>query len=255
MTINSVKKCMRILSAIADGKGEAVSLGSIAARTELPKPTCAHILRTLIDDGYVVRLSRTEGYLLGPALHYLTRYGRYEEELIELCRPVMRWIERTTHATAVLSVIKSARKFIIDYADNEQRLFAEHTRMRMGDIYRTATGRAILAEMRRDELEDIYSRLGNPEPDHWSEVTSFETLTAELARIRRERIVVTQRATGEGEKNAAGYGRALFRDGRCVGAVGIAVRDPGAITPERDAELRAALNKAAREIDRRLAYK
>jgi DNA-binding IclR family transcriptional regulator len=246
---------MRIISAVADGKGEPVSLGEIAKRTEMPSSTVAHFVSTLTSDGYLIKVSRKSGYVIGPSLHYLTRYGIYEADLVSTCRPIMRWIERTTHATAVLSVIKSGRKFIIDYADNEQKLFAEHTRMRMGDIYRTATGRAILAEMRRDELEDIYSRLGNPEADHWSEVTSFETLTAELSRIRRERIVVTQRATGEGEKNAAGYGRALFRDGRCVGAVGIAVRDPGAITPERDAELRAALTKAAREIDRRLAYK
>jgi DNA-binding IclR family transcriptional regulator len=166
----------------------------------------------------------------------------------------MRWIERTTHATAVLSVIKSGRKFIIDYADDEQKLFAEHTRIRMGDIYRTATGRAILAGMERDEVAKLYNSLGVPERDHWKEVTSLDSLYEELAKIKKTRVVVTRPDDAEGEKNAAGYGSPLFRDGECIGAVGIAVRDPSAITDERDAELRAALKKAAREINRRLMY-
>jgi DNA-binding IclR family transcriptional regulator len=252
--IKSVDKTMRIISAVADGKGEPVSLGKIAQITEMPSPTVAHIVSTLVSDGYLIKVSRKSGYVIGPALHYLTRYGIYEAELVGICRPIMRWIERTTHATAVLSVIKSGRKFIIDYADDEQKLFAEHTRIRMGDIYRTATGRAILAEMERDEVAKLYNSLGVPERDHWKEVTSLDSLYEELAKIKKTRVVVTRPDDAEGEKNAAGYGSPLFRDGECIGAVGIAVRDPSAITDERDAELRAALKKAAREINRRLMY-
>lgn len=251
--IKSSDKTMRILSAVADGKGEPVTIGNIAKKVDMPSSTVSHIVSTLLKEGYLLKISRKSGYVIGPSLHYLTRYGIYEE-LVELCRPVMRWIERTTHATAVLSVIKSGRKFIIDYADNEQKLFAEHTRIRMGDIYRTATGRAILAEMDRAEVAALYEKLGAPEPGHWEEVTSLESLYGELAKIKRERVVVTTRVLGDGEKNAAGYGCALFKGGACVGAVGIAVKDPAAISAERDARLRAALKKAAKEINRRLAY-
>lgn len=252
--IRSADKTMRIISAVADGKGEPVSLGEIAKRTEMPSSTVAHFVSTLTSDGYLIKVSRKSGYVIGPSLHYLTRYGIYEADLVSTCRPIMRWIERTTHATAVLSVIKSGRKFIIDYADDEQKLFAEHTRIRTGDIYRTATGRVILAEMERDEVARLYNSLGAPERDHWEEVTSLDSLYEELAKIKKTRMVVTRRSVGEGEKNAAGYGAPLFRNGECVGAVGIAVKDPAAITDERDAELRAALKKAAREINRRLAY-
>ena len=245
---------MRILSAVADGKGEPVTIGNIAKKVDMPSSTVSHIVSTLASDGYLIKVSRKSGYVIGPALHYLTRYGIYEAELVGICRPIMRWIERTTHATAVLSVIKSGRKFIIDYADDEQKLFAEHTRIRMGDIYRTATGRAILAEMERDEVAKLYNSLGVPERDHWKEVTSLDSLYEELAKIKKTRVVVTRPDDAEGEKNAVGYGSPLFRDGECIGAVGIAVRDPSAITDERDAELRAALKKAAREINRRLMY-
>ena len=142
--IHSVQKAMHILSVLSDAKNQPVPLMDIAERTGYPKPTCAHLLETLCHDGYAVRVSQTKGYILGPALYCLTRYGRYEEELVSLCRPVMRWMERNSHATVVLSVIQSHHKFIIDYADAEQNLFSEHPKIRTDDIYRTATGRAII---------------------------------------------------------------------------------------------------------------
>jgi len=186
-----IQKSMKILSVIADGMGAAVTLQRISELTGYPKPTCARILATLCEDGYAVRVSHSEGYRLGPSLYYLTRHGRYDEELVSLCAPVVRWLERKSHATVVLSVIQSGRKFIIDYADREQHLFEEKERIRIGDIYRTATGRAILAHMSEGEVREIYERYGNPEPGHWDRVRSYSDLVAALAELRCEKIVVS----------------------------------------------------------------
>ena len=124
--IHSVHKAMQILTVISDGKGEPVSVAEIAERTAFPKPTCAHLLATLREDGYVKKVSHTAGYVLGPSTHYLSRYGRYENEMISLARPVMRWMEQKTHATVVLAVIQNGHKYIIEHLDNEQNLFADH---------------------------------------------------------------------------------------------------------------------------------
>jgi DNA-binding IclR family transcriptional regulator len=78
----------------------------------------------------------------------------------------MRWMERKSHATVILSVIQSNRKFIIDYADTEQNFFFDHTTIRTDDIYRTATGRAILSHMDRGEIERIWEKYGKPPLGH-----------------------------------------------------------------------------------------
>ena len=251
-----IQKAMKILSVISDGKGEAVTLSRISEATGIPKPTCSRILSTLAEDGYAVRVSHTEGYTAGPALYYLTRYGRYEEKLVALCDPIVRWLERKSHATVVLSVIQSGRKFIIDYADREQNLFEENARIRVGDIYRTATGRAILAHLSESEVRDIYKRHGNPEKQHWDRVTSYESLLEALAELRGERIVVSDAINAKRLQNARGYACPLFRGGVCIGAIGIALEASALsdMTEERDAELRALLLKGAREIHRRLEY-
>jgi len=251
-----IQKSMKILSVIADGMGAAVTLQRISELTGYPKPTCARILATLCEDGYAVRVSHSEGYRLGPSLYYLTRHGRYDEELVSLCAPVVRWLERKSHATVVLSVIQSGRKFIIDYADREQHLFEEKERIRIGDIYRTATGRAILAHMSEGEVREIYERYGNPEPGHWDRVRSYSDLVAALAELRCEKIVVSSAISAKRLHNARGYACPIFRGGLCIGAIGIAQEEsaPEGISAARDRELRDLVWRGTKEIHRRIAY-
>lgn len=255
--IHSVQKAMQILSVLSDGKSRPVPLIEIAARTGYPKPTCSHILETLCQDGYARRISHSKGYMPGPALYYLTRYGRYEEEFVSLCRPVMRWMEKKTHATAVLSVIHNNQKFIIDYADNEQNLFWEHPTIRTDDIYRTATGRAILAYMSSDQVKDVWDKYGKPPAGHWDEITSFESLIEALKIIRRQEIVVSGNPEKEDTKNAIGYAYPLFQRTTCIGAVGIAWKPlypTQKIDPQTEKLLCNILRKGAKEIMRRLSY-
>lgn len=251
-----IQKSMRILSVIADGMGTAVTLQRISELTGYPKPTCVRILATLCEDGYAVRVSHSEGYRLGPGLFYLTRHGRYEEKLVALCAPVVRWLEKKSHATVVLSVIQSGRKFIIDYADREQHLFEEKEKIRIGDIYRTATGRAILAHMSEGEVREIYDRYGNPEPGHWERVKSYSDLISALSELRREEIIVSDAISDRRLHNARGYACPIFRGGICIGAIGIAQEEtsPDGISESRDGELRDLLRRGTKEIHRRIAY-
>ena len=251
-----IQKAMKILSVLADGKGAAISLRDISEKTGYPKPTCSRILSTLCEDGYTVRVSHTEGYRAGPSLYYLTRYGRYEEGFVALAAPVVRWLEKKSHATVVLSVIQSGRKYIIDYADKEQRLFDENTKIRLGDIYRTATGRAILAHMSEPEVREIYARHGNPKPHHWERVNSYESLLSALLELRGKRVIVSDAINGDKLERARGYASPIFRGDVCVGAIGIALDATAleALTSERDTEIRLLLEKGAREIRRRLEY-
>ena len=253
--IQSVQKAMKILSVISNAKNSPVTLTDISLTTGYPKPTCAHLLETLCYDGYAVRVSHSEGYRLGPSLYYLTRYGRYEEELVALCRPVMRWMERRLHATIILAVIQNHQKFIIDYADNEQHLFSEHPEMRTDDIYRTATGRAILAHLDKDIVREIYKKHGIPQEDHWKEVTSFDTLLEELAKIRNQSIVSTSSAERTVGGTTYGFASPLFRGSLCIGAIGIALNYPDNTAEEPNtASIYKVLTSGVKEIHRRLSY-
>ena len=92
MEIKSLKKALRILNTLSDGQNKPVTLSELSLLTGTTKSTCAHILSTLVSEGYAERVSHTKGYVLGPAAYCLSRYGKYDDEFIALCRPVMRRI-------------------------------------------------------------------------------------------------------------------------------------------------------------------
>ena len=251
--IESVRKAMRILSVLSDAAGGAVTLAEISERTDYPKPTCAHILKTLSEEGYALRISHTEGYTLGPGAYYLTRHGRYEEKLVTLCRPVMRYIERKSGAAVVLSVIRNSDKFIIDTHDTSQNIFKRGAQIRIDDIYRTATGRAILAEIPEEDVRAVYKKHGPPPPGHWEEVDGIDSLLSELKSIRKQKFVITRGLRSKTDRSALGMARAIFDKKHCIGAVGLAVWDEG-IDGEELVKLRSVLTKGVAEIQRRLNF-
>ncbi|MBE6705485.1 MAG: hypothetical protein E7583_09495, partial [Ruminococcaceae bacterium] len=119
---NSVEKTMMILRAISDGKGTPVTLERISSDTGINKSTLSHIVSTLAKSGYLQRVSHNEGYIIGPELHFLTRYGRYGEDIISVCNPILEHLARITDATAVFAILGGDKKYIID-------------RVSPGDIY------------------------------------------------------------------------------------------------------------------------
>lgn len=249
--IQSVAKAMRILAVIADGKAEPVPLGVIAAQSGYPKPTCAHIVDTLCEQGYVQRVSHAGGYRLGPALYHLTRYGRYEEELISVCHPVLRWMEHNTQATALLAVMENRQKFIIDYVDSSPRMFSEYQLIRRDALYRTATGRAILSRMDRVQLEEIYRQYGAPLEGEWAEVTDFDSLCREVEYLRMQKVVPVHQSL------TSGCACALMQGEICIGAVGLGWWNGDLPQNELAAlqqRMERVLRRGVKEIERRLSY-
>lgn len=243
--IHSIQKAMRILAVIADGKNEPVALARIAQETGYPKPTCAHIVETLCADGYAQRTPR--GYRLGPGLYHLTRYGRYRSELVELCHPVLRWMERESRATAILAVVENRQKFIIDTVETEPRLYTESQNIRTDELYRTATGRVLLAHMDRREAEAMYRQYGNPHPGAWEGVNSLDSLLHECERVRRQPVETVYSG------DAVGMACALVHSGVCLGAVGLGWRED-APAPGKLRRMEQTLVRGVREMQRRLTY-
>lgn len=245
--ISSVQKAMNIMSVISDGRANAVTLSEIAQKTGYPKPTCSHILQTLCFEGYTEKVSHSSGYILGPATYCLTRYGRYEEELISICRPVLRIMEKRLNTTVLLSVIQSEKRFIIDAADSVHKIFKNNETISEGKIYNTATGRAILAQADYETLERVYAKYGAPKDDEWSGVTDFDSMVSTLKELRKNDIV-----TKKNDSSSTSFARAIFRDMECVGAIGFSSFVKNS---EHKNSLCRILIGGTKEIQRRLDYK
>jgi len=249
--IQSVQKATRILNILAENRQEPIPLGALAEACGMPKATCAHIISTLENTGYAVKISARKGYILGPAAYCLSRFGRYKSDFVTLCRPILEYLHKTTGHTVILAVLEGSSKYIIDYID-KNHILDNHTEILEDDIYRTATGRAILANLPETKIYDVYKKYGNPKEEEWASVSSLSEL---LSLLPEKKEIAKSRAVSSDFVNL-GFGAALFSAAECVGAVGIAVKlpkDKESAFSDEETKIRQLLKTGASEITRRLS--
>ena len=160
--IQSIQKAVAVLMLLSDSPETPVPLHKMAEMLSLNKTTCHHILETLQESLLVEKVSRTDGYRLGPAAYMLTRYGRYQESLIDVCQPIVKWLNRQLDATVLLTVVCDGIKYIILHIDNEERFDYRNSEIIQGHLETTATGLLMLSGMDKESLQRVdYHRKAN----------------------------------------------------------------------------------------------
>lgn len=252
--IASIQKAIKILMVIADSATSPTPLWRIAERTGINKSTCSRMIETLLHEGFLVKISASRGYILGPAAYCLSRFGRYGSDLISTCRPVMQYLYNTLGHCVVLAVIEGSTKYVIDYID-DGRIFEQKQKIRKDDIYRTATGRAILRNMTDGELETIWQKYGKPTDVEWAEIGSLDDLLRYRDHANGDEVLSTRTAIANGSVSI-GYAAPIFRNMRCVGAIGVAVKlatdEEKTFAAKEEKHIKYLLAKGASVISARL---
>ena len=250
--IKSVQKTLKILEVLSKSQGNSVPLGKIAEKTGINKSTCAHLMETLENEGYAVKISPAKGYVLGPAAYCLSNSGRYKKDLVTIARPVINYLYKNLGYCVVLAVIENDEKYIIDYIDDGS-IFREKKKILRDDIYRTATGRALLLNLPEENIASVYKKFGTPTEKEWGEVKSLDDIL-KLKKETSESDVFFSR-TDNGDTLGLGFAIPFFNDKGCVGAVGIAVNvtlNEEKNFAEQEKKIINVLRKGVRELSRRI---
>lgn len=231
-------------------------LERIAQTTGLNKSTCVRLLGTLREACFVQHVSSREGYRLGPLAYYLTRFGKYQQHLIELCQPVLCWLHRSTGQTVLLTVLYDDRKLVIHRIEGVKKLGAEKGDLILGDLAGTASGRVLMASMPKRERLALYQKLGLPGREAWPGVNSPEAAEQMLGVYRRQGYAIVRTKRSE-RVTELGYACEIHNGEGSVGAIAIAAPDEYdalRIAPTTHQVILQKLQVAAREINRRIAF-
>lgn len=250
--IKSVHKAIMILNILSEAGGNSVPLGVISQKAKINKSTCSHLLETLIEDGYAVKISASRGYILGPAAYCLRNFGSYKDNMVSLCRPILKYLYKNLRRYIVLAVIEGKEKYIIDYMEDGEN-FSQKKNIRRDDIYRTAAGRAILLNMCDSEIMSLFERLGPPRNNDWNEIKSPEDIFELKKKINKKQIITTRKL--DETKLSLGYALPVYDNTGCAGALGVAVYihiDDEKNFENEEIKIKTLLTKAATEITRRL---
>ena len=250
--IQSVDRALNILMTVSDMRGEPVTLGIIAKRTGIHASTCAHLVQTLCEKGFLSQVSRSSGYVLGAYAYYLTRYKAFHKELVETCTPALKWIQKRTGHTALLAILVDGEKFVISYAEDSKNQLHERGELFRGNLYNSATGRAMLSTMSRTELNNLAQKIGLPKEEDWPGVNSLPALEKELRTLTDQKIVCIEDSSNGQYDSFYGISLRAPRLGNC--AVGLHVRQESAPMEEERLQTEKVLLAGAREINRRLRF-
>lgn len=181
-SVRATGTSMRILTAVAD-RGEGVSIAELVESLDLAKSTVYKHLITLEEHGLVVK--RQDGYRLGLRCLEFGGIARQYDGVYDVAKPEVRKLAEETGELANLLFEERGLGIYVHTARGEQAVdFDVHLGRRVY-LHTTALGKALLASLPDERVDEIVDRHGLPAQTDET-ITTRSALFEELDRIREE---------------------------------------------------------------------
>jgi DNA-binding IclR family transcriptional regulator len=202
--IQVIARAATILRAL-EARPEGRTLGQLSSDVDLPRSTVHRIIRALEHEHLVAAVSSEGGYRLGPGLMRLASSS--SRWLADSVHEHLRALSRRVNETVDLSVRSGDRVLFIDQIAVSQRLQAVSGIGVGMPLHCTAPGKALLAQMPGDEVEELLADGAVRHTEHT--IVDFAELSEVLVEIRRTGVALDH------EEHHLG-----------ISAVGTAIRNP-----------------------------
>ena len=239
--IKVLDKTFAILEAVVLHSPRPMRISVLAERFGINNGTCARIIRELSDAGYVIQISRQDGYAAGPRALTFANAVCYKPALLEAARPIA---EETAHkfaASVLLAERQGELRYVLLHCNESPRLAIRLAELAFRDLFDTATGLVLAAFAPEEELDALLSAA----PGMASTLLDpARGIRGQLTEIQRTgRAVFLDPSRGQG---IAAF--PVFRNDGFVAALGGSI--PADEFQEHGTEFVEGLSRAATEIGR-----
>jgi DNA-binding IclR family transcriptional regulator len=237
---------LRILSHLARQRGPVAAV-TLAEQLSIPRSTVYHLLGALEQHGFVVHLAGERRYGLGTAAFELAGGYARQEPLARLGRPLVAVLADRAGESAHLAVMTGRDVlYIVEERAPRRPALVSDVGVRL-PAHLTATGRAMLAALPREQVRALY-----PDASMFADRTGRgPSRPGELREVLRE-VRALGHATEDGEitlgLRSIGV---VVRDHTGWPAAALAVTWPADTDRDVD-QLAALLRDAATELERRI---
>jgi DNA-binding IclR family transcriptional regulator len=237
----AIDKALLILEALETGRGSS-SLATIAAGTELPKPTVHRILAILERRGFVRQLASKE-YALGPKIIALGAFAGSKDAMLTVARPVLDRL-LACGETIHLGVLHESQLLYLDRREPEDAAVRLATMPSpLGSLHASACGKVLLSFGDEALLRSVLATELVRYTAHT--IVDPDELREELRGIAEQGYAVSEQERNEGVRAVAVPVR--NRAGTVV--AGLSAAGPvQRMSDEKVAELRVQLGRAAEEL-------
>lgn len=193
-TIPSLKNACRLLQTLAM-ETEPATIAELADRLAIPRSTALRILATLEEQQFVRRIGKR--YQLGVTLIPLGRSATGQHTQREHFVPILQWVSKETDETCHLVQRVADHVLILHVCESPHPMSAHSSEGSLAELYCSATGKAILAQMPRADAMSILSRI-ELKPRTSKSLTSLDALSVELDKIAQQGYSVDDQEYHEG---------------------------------------------------------
>ncbi|MBO0683533.1 MAG: IclR family transcriptional regulator [Candidatus Dormibacteraeota bacterium] len=244
--LSSVGHALQVLVLLRDR--QAVRVHEVSEALGLARSTAHRLLTTLQTHGFVVQEGNRGAYRVGPALVDVGLAALQGLDVRRAAHPILVSLSRQLRETVSLVVLEDDRIRFLDSIESTEDV---RVASRMGvslPAHTSAGGKALLADLRVDELRRIYpdEPLQTPTP---RSIPSRSQLERELEMVNA-RGYATNFEESTPEISAVGL---LIPNRNGLPAAALAVSAPASRLPEdRVPAIVAEIRRAAAEIDQTL---
>lgn len=246
--VKTVERALDLLEYLCAAK-EPVGVTTIAEDVDLSKSSVHNYLSTLERRGYVVR--RGEKYRAGLRALVGGERARSTMGIYREARPHVDDLAAETGELVELSVEEHGLEVQAYKARGERGIRVAEYDAQMGHLHCTAAGKAILAHLPGERVDEVVERHGLPAKTDET-VTTRPELNAELRRVRDAGVAYERDEAAVGFWSVAAP---IFDLGeRPRGALSVTMPTKR-VTPEREEELTELLTATASDVDVMYRYR
>lgn len=244
--VPAADQTLRILSFLARQRGP-VAASTLAAQLGVPRSSVYHLLATLAEHGFVVHLPAERRWGLGTAAFELAGGYARQQPLARLGRPLIAALADRTGESAHLAVMTGRDVlYIVEERAPRRPALVTDVGVRL-PAHLTATGRAMLAALPREQVRALY-----PDAASFADRTGRGPARPGELRELLRRVRADGFATEDGEVTLGLRSVAVAvgdHTGWPIAAIAVTYPDE----PTRDAaDLAAVIAPAAAELGRRI---
>lgn len=212
-TVQAVDTSFRIIEALHE-QGES-RVSEIAEMLDKPVSTVHNHLRTLEENGYVLR--EEEQYRIGFRFLELGGYIRSHTDLYLYGRPEVDRLAKETGELANIMIEEQGLGVHLYLAKGDNAISFDAHAGRRFYLHNTALGKAILAHLPEARVNQIIERHGLPQQTE-NTISNQEELFEELTTIRERGYATDNQERVTGERCIAAP---VLSDGELVGSVSV----------------------------------
>ena len=212
-TVDAAQRSFQILEGLVDLEGAGVT--ELASHLGIPKSTTHNHLQTLIEGEYVVREGDT--YDIGLRFLRLGEYSRTRQEVLSFARPEIESLAEETGELVNLNVEEYGRGIFLDRVKGADAVHMDTYAGKRVYLHTTAFGKAILASLPTERVDEIIDRHGLPAVTDRT-ITDPKELQAELERVLERGVAFEREERLEGLCCVAAP---IIVDGTVVGAISV----------------------------------